>query len=193
MPPEFDELLQRITANDSGLACIALCHAGLDDTNTIRLAESLATNSVVSCVRLDNNALGDASGHALGRMLASNRTITLLWIAQNRMGDAGGWALIAGLETNGTLTRIDVGHEFHLGREMVQAGFRGDSNPMSMGVMRQLQDRTARNRHFRTWLPGVLAFMLASQRGSLALAAEVWEHGVAGALLSFAAVDCQSA
>jgi hypothetical protein len=122
-------------------------------------------------------------------MLAANRAITLLWISHNRIGDAGGLALTAGLAANDTLTRIDLGHEFYLSHDMMQAGFMGDSNPMSMRVMRQLQDQTARNRRFRTQLPGLLALILACKRANVAVAVELWEHGVAGALLSLAAFE----
>jgi hypothetical protein len=112
-PDGFEEVLNRIRANDPQLTHLNLSNKGLTYWNIIELCYVLASNSTLTALNVSSNQIGGAGAQAL----AANTTLTALSVSNNhQIGDTGAQALAA----NSTLTALDVSWN-HIGGAGAQA------------------------------------------------------------------------
>ena len=111
-PDGFEEVLNRIRANDPQLTHLNLSNKGLTYWNIIELCYVLASNATLTSLDVSSNQIGDAGAQAL----AANTTLTSLDVSYNQIGGAGAQALAA----NSALTALNVSSN-HIGGAGAQA------------------------------------------------------------------------
>ena len=108
----WEQLLQRIRANDPSLTKIDLSDNAIGAAGAKALAAALKTNTSVTTINLSYNYIGAAGAKTLAEALKTNTSVTTIDLGGNGIRNDGTQTLAEALKINTSVTMINLSYNY---------------------------------------------------------------------------------